>query len=124
MFISIIKSCINKHIKYFNPVLSLDFEFLMSEDEEKENESFPMRYIAYWDILAVETANTYQKVVQKDDIHLQKTGKRCYYLLCMDIVLQYTLQQGQHPHHPPVYNMKAVHHMEGQSPVNGSSNES
>ena len=65
MFISIIKSCINKPIKYFNPVLSLDFEFLMSEDEEKENESFPMRYIAYWGILAVETAITYQKVVQK-----------------------------------------------------------
>jgi len=65
MFILIIKSCINKPIEYFNPVLSLDFEFLMSEDEEKENESFPMRYIAYWGILAVETANTYQKVVQK-----------------------------------------------------------
>jgi len=39
------------------------------------------------------------------------------------IVLQYTLQQGQPPHHPSVYNMKAVPHMEGQSPVNGSFNE-
>ena len=47
MFISIIKSCINKLIEHFIPVLSLDFEFLMSKDEEKENESFPMRYIAY-----------------------------------------------------------------------------
>ena len=28
----------------------------MSEDEEKEYESFQMRYIAYWGILAVETA--------------------------------------------------------------------
>jgi len=65
MFISIIKSCINKPVEHFNPVLSLDFEFLMSEDEEKKNESFLMRYIAYWGILAVETANTYQKVVQK-----------------------------------------------------------
>ena len=83
-----------------------------------------MRYIAYWGILAVETANTYQEVVQKDGVHLQKTGKGCYYLLCMDIVLQYTFQQGQHPHHPLVYNMEAVPHMEGQSPVNGSSNES
>jgi len=62
---SIIKSCVNKPVEHFNPVLSLDFEFLVSEDEEKENESFPMRYIAYWSILAVETANTYQKVVQK-----------------------------------------------------------
>jgi len=61
MFISIIKSCINKPVEHCNPVLSLDFEFLMSEDEEKENESFPMRYIAYWGILVVETTNTYQK---------------------------------------------------------------
>jgi len=97
MFISIIKSCINKPVEHFIPVLSLDFEFLMSEDEEKEYESFPMRYIAYWGILAVGTANTYQKVVQRDDIHLQKTDKGCYHLLCMDIVLQYTLQQGQTP---------------------------
>jgi len=37
----------------------------MSEDEEKENESFPMRYIAYWGISAIEATNTYQKVVQK-----------------------------------------------------------
>ena len=44
---SIIKSCINKPVEHFNPVLSLDFELLVSEDEEKENESFPMRYIAY-----------------------------------------------------------------------------
>ena len=56
MSISIIKSCINKPVEHFIPVLSLDFEFLMSEDEEKENESFQMRYIAYWGILAVETA--------------------------------------------------------------------
>jgi len=102
MFISIIKSCINKPVEHFIPVLSLDFELLMSEDEEKKNESFPTRYIAYWGILAVETANTYQKIV----------------------VLQYTLQQGQHSHHPPVYNIEAVPHMEGQSPVNGSSNGS
>jgi len=60
MFISIIKSCINKPVEHFNLVLSLDFEFLMSKDEEKEIGSFPIRYIAYWDILAVETTNTYQ----------------------------------------------------------------
>jgi len=65
MFISIIKSCINKPVERFNLALSLDFEFLMSKNEEKENESFPMRYIAYWGILAVETAITYHKVVQK-----------------------------------------------------------
>ena len=60
MFISIIKSCINKPVEHFNPVPSL-----MSEDEEKEYESFPMRYIAYWGVLAINTTNTYQKVVHK-----------------------------------------------------------
>jgi len=88
MFISIIKSCINKPIKYFNPVLSLDFEFLMSKDEEKENESFLMRYIAYWGILAVKTANTYQKVVQKDDIHLQKLAREA--TICFAWILYFS----------------------------------
>jgi len=61
MFISIIKSCINKPVEHFIPVLSLNFEFLMSEDEEKENGSFPMRYIAYWGILAVANCNYISK---------------------------------------------------------------
>ena len=59
MFTLMIKSCVNKPVDQFNPVLSLDFEFLMSEDEERKNEGFPMRYIAVY------TTNTYQKVVQK-----------------------------------------------------------
>ena len=65
MFISIIKSCINKPVEHFIPVLSLNFEFLMSEVEEKENGSFPMRYIAYWGILAIANCNYISKVVQK-----------------------------------------------------------
>ena len=109
MFISIIKSCINKPVEHFIPVLSLDFEFLMSEDEEKENESFPMRYIAYWGILAVGTANTYQGM-------LPFALHGC----CTSV----HTSMGANPHHPSVYNMKAVPHVEGQSPVNGSSNES
>ena len=36
MFISIIKSCINKPVEQLNPVLSLDFEFLVSEAEEND----------------------------------------------------------------------------------------
>jgi len=38
MFISIIKSCINKPVEHYNPVLSLDFEFAVPETEEKEDE--------------------------------------------------------------------------------------
>jgi len=93
---SIIKSCINKPVEHFIPVLSLDFEFLMSEDEEKENESFPMRYIAYWGILTVKAANKQKKIVQKMAFTL-KDRHEMISLPCMGIVLQYTFQQGQSP---------------------------
>ena len=38
MFISIIKSCINKPVEHINYMLSPDFELHVSEDEEEENE--------------------------------------------------------------------------------------
>ena len=41
MFISIIKSCINKPVEHFNPVLSLDFEFPVPESEEEEDDDIP-----------------------------------------------------------------------------------
>jgi len=68
MFILIIKSCINKPVEHFNPVLSLDFEFLVSEDEEKENESSPMRYIAYWGIFGYRNCKYISKGCPKDGI--------------------------------------------------------
>jgi len=68
MFISIIKSCINKPIEYFNHVLSLDVEFLMSEDEEKEYESFPMRYIVYWGISGCRNCKYISKGCPEDGI--------------------------------------------------------
>ena len=79
MFISIIKSRINKPIEHFNLVLSLDFEFLVSKDEEKENESFPMRYIAYWGILAVEVASRISKSLPRRWHSITKTGMELYF---------------------------------------------
>jgi len=35
---SIIKSCINKPVEHLNHILSFNFEFLVSKDEEEENE--------------------------------------------------------------------------------------
>jgi len=32
------KSCIDKPVEYFSPIISLDFEFSVSEDDEEENE--------------------------------------------------------------------------------------
>jgi len=68
MFISIIKSRINKPIEHFNLVLSLDFEFLVSKDEEKENESFTMRYIAYWGIFGRRNCKYISKGCPEDGI--------------------------------------------------------
>jgi hypothetical protein len=64
MFISIIKSCINKPVEHFNPVLSLDFKFLVSEAEKREDESFPMRLLptgASWSL----KLQISRKIVQK-----------------------------------------------------------
>jgi hypothetical protein len=36
-----IKSCINKPVEHITPILSPDFEFPLSEDEEEENEEIP-----------------------------------------------------------------------------------
>ena len=47
MFISIIKSCINKPVEHLNPVLSLDFEFLVSKAEEEDDEEVFDEILAY-----------------------------------------------------------------------------
>jgi len=116
MFISIIKSCINKPVEHFNPVLSLDFEFPMPEAEEKEDEEIDNEISCLLGHLSRQSCKqNIKKFAQKTAFNYKDWH---------GIVFQYTLQQGQPPHHPSVYNIKAVPHMEGQSPVNGSSNES
>jgi hypothetical protein len=90
MFISIIKSCINKPVEHLNPVLSLNFEFLVSETEEKEGESFLMRYIAYWGILAVEAANI-KKDCPKEDIHVQRLARDATICLAGILYIECTL---------------------------------
>jgi len=68
MFILITKSCINKPVEHFNPVLSFNFELPVSEVEEKENESFPMRYIVYWGIFGCRNCKYISKGCPKDSI--------------------------------------------------------
>jgi len=55
------------------------------------------------------------KRLSKRRLLLTKTGTGCNHLLCMNIVLQYTLRQGKPPH-PPVYNMKTMPHIEVKVP--------
>jgi hypothetical protein len=74
MFISIIKSCINKPVEHFNPVLSLDLEFLVSEAEKGMMKKFPMRFLANWGILAVKVADI-KKGCPEEDFHVQRPAR-------------------------------------------------
>jgi predicted small integral membrane protein len=74
MFISIIKSCINKPVEHFSPVLSLDFEFPVSEAEKGIMKKFPIRFIAYWGILAIEATNI-KKDCSEEDFHRQRLAR-------------------------------------------------
>ncbi|AES70133.2 hypothetical protein MTR_3g048420 [Medicago truncatula] len=110
MFISIIKSCVNKPVEYFNPVLSPNFEFRVSETEEKENESFPMRFLAYWaswlSKLQISRKTVQKRTFMYKDWHeMLPSALQGYCTSC-------TLQQGQPRHHPSVFNIKAVPHIE------------
>ena len=128
MFISTIKSCINKPVEHFNPVLSPNFEFLVSEAEEKEDESFLMRYIAYWGILAVEAANTnIKKIVQKMTFKVSH-GMLPFALHGLHMLTGATPPPPPPPSPPPPppslsIQLKSSASHGIQSPVRGSSNE-
>ena len=96
MFISIIKSCINKPVEHFNLVPSLDWVPYV-RGWRKEEWKFPNEIYCLLGHFGPSKLQIHIKRLSRR-WHL-KIGKGCYHLLCMDIVLQYTLQQGQTP--PP-----------------------
>jgi hypothetical protein len=123
MFISIIKSCINKPVEHLNHVLSLNFEFLVSETEEEYEEEVSnviSRLLGHLGHRSCE----YQERLSRRGLSCTKTGTRCYHLPCRDVILQMHTSTGATP--PPSlsiqYKGNASHG--GQSPGNGSSNES
>jgi len=60
-----IKSCINKPVEHFNHVLSPNFEFPVSEEEEEEEVPDGV-FLAYWGVLTVKVKNkNIKKSVQK-----------------------------------------------------------
>ena len=123
MFISIIKSCINKPVEHFNPVLSLDFEFLVSEAKKKEDEEVSNKISRLLGHLGHRSCK-YQERLSRRGLSCTKTGTRCYHLPCRDIVLQVHTLTGATP--PPSLSIQfkgSVPHG-GQSSVNGISNES
>jgi hypothetical protein len=90
MFISIIKSCINKLIEHLNPVLSLDFEVPVSEAEKGVMKKFPMRFLANWGILAIEAANI-KKDRSEEDFHTQRLARDASICLARILYFKCTL---------------------------------
>jgi len=73
------KSCINKPVEHFNPVLSPNFEFPVTETEEEKDEyGSPMRVLVYWGISVVKKLQTKtSRRLSKRGHSLTKTGMRC-----------------------------------------------
>jgi len=118
---SIIKSCIDKPVEHFDPILSLSCEFPVSKTEEEEN--VPNGISRLQGNLSRQSCKyKYQERLSKRWRSLTKTCTGCNHLLCMNIVLQYTLRQGQPPHHPSVHHKGSASHG-GRSPVNENADE-
>ena len=97
---SIIKSCINKPVEHFNPALSSDFEFLVSEAEE-ENEETPDKISHILGHLSRQSCK--QKKIKKIVQKMAFTYKDWYEMIPlphMGIMFQYMFQQGQPPSIP------------------------
>jgi len=97
---SIIKSCINKLVEHINHVLSSNFEFLVSEAEE-ENEETPNKISHILGHLSRQSCKQtkIKKIVQKMAF-TYKDWHKMILLPHMGIVFQYTFQQGQSPSFP------------------------
>ena len=72
---SIIKSCINEPVEHFNHVLSPNFEFLCPKLKKRRWRSFLIRFLAYWGISVVKTANEVSKDCPKGGVHLQRLAR-------------------------------------------------
>jgi hypothetical protein len=96
--------------------------FLVSETEEKEDESFPIKYTAYWGILAVEAGNI-KKDCPKEDFHVQRLAQDATIYLAWVLYFSTHFNRGN-----PLPSLSIQHKGSAscgsQSPVNGSSNES
>ena len=85
---------------YSLPTLS----FLVSKDKEDENEKkFPMKFLAYWGILAVKVENkNIKKSVQKRAFAFKDWHEM------LPLFFKGTLQQGQPPLLPSIHIMEVV----------------
>ncbi|KEH38120.1 hypothetical protein MTR_2g461620 [Medicago truncatula] len=98
MSISIIKSCINKPVEHLNLVLSLDFEFLVSEAEEEDDEEVSTEVSRLLGHLGRQSCKCkYQERMSRRGLSRTKIGTRCYHLPCRDIVLHAHFNRGSPP---------------------------
>ena len=100
---SIIKSCIIKPVEHFNHVLSPNFEYPLSKDEEEENEETPTKISHILGNLSRRSCKQtkIKKIVQKMTF-TYKDWHEMISLPYMGIVLQYTFQQGHPPSFPNI----------------------
>jgi hypothetical protein len=66
--------------------------------------------------LAIEAVNI-KKDCPEEDFHVQRLARDATICLAGMLYFKCTLQQGQPPHHPSVYNIKAMLHMEVKVPA-------
>jgi len=99
----IIKSCINKHVKHFNHVLSPNFEFPLSEDEEEENEETPDKISRILGHLSHRSCKRKSRRLSRRWQSLTKTGMKCYltWVSCFS-----TYFNRGNPLHPSVYDVE------------------
>jgi len=97
------KSCIDKLVEHFNPILSLKFEFPVSEAEEEEDEEVPNEISR---LLGHLSRQNRKKNIMKSVQKRAFTYKDWHEMLSS--CLKRTLQQGQPPLHPSEYNMEVV----------------
>jgi len=72
----ICKLNIDKPVEHINPMLSLDFEFHVSEDEEEENEEIPDKISRLLGHLSRQSCKqNIKEDYLEDDFHLQRLAR-------------------------------------------------
>ena len=96
------KSCIDKPVEHINHALSSNFEFLVSEAKEDENEETPDKISRILGHLSHRSCKRKSRRLSRKWKSFTKTDMWCYHSLCPTWVscFKYMFQQGQPPSIP------------------------
>jgi len=110
------KSCIDKLVEHFNPIVSPDFEFPVYKDEKEENEEIPDKISCLLGHLSRRSYKQKSRRLSRRWKSLTKTGIRCYRCLTWVSSFITHFNRGKHPSFPQVYNMKVMRPVEFEVP--------